>query len=446
MRQAGKPAPEANRSSTLALLGSFCLFLSAIEYIIPKPLPFMRIGLANLPLLLALDILSPADFFLLVLIKVFGQGILSGTLVSYVFLFSLAGTFSSAALMYGMRKLSGKKRIGFAGIGCAGAMVSNGMQLLLARYLIFGASIQYLIPPFLASGFITGIALGVFCEIFCSRSMWYAGKMGSGGTALPRWGVGTGEEFTRRRGGAENAEEKPGFGEQEGNLRPVGSVEEQGSGFGVRGSGIGDRGSGIGGCGSNDEGASEVVLGTPGDKAHSEFYQLPQNRRIKRREKWNKTFSSPVLFAIGIVLGAALLLSPSLLICAIVFLVTCALAWVSGKKTNVPLTVLVMAGIVIFNLLAPYGKVLFSIGTLHITQGSLASGLRKAMTLEGLVMISGACIKSDLRLPGKIGGLLAESFRLLEKLRGQKTSIRRGNVIGGIDRLMIELEEEGYFV
>ncbi|MDR0486770.1 MAG: Gx transporter family protein, partial [Treponema sp.] len=95
-----------------ALLGGLCLFLSAIEYLIPKPLPFMRIGLANLPLLLALDIFSAKYFFLLAALKILGQGIIGGTFFSYVFLFSLAGTFSSAVLMYIARKVAGEKLLG----------------------------------------------------------------------------------------------------------------------------------------------------------------------------------------------------------------------------------------------------------------------------------------------------------------------------------------------
>ena len=47
---------------TIAILGAFCLFLSAIEYMIPKPMPFMRIGLTNVPLLLALDIFPFPEF------------------------------------------------------------------------------------------------------------------------------------------------------------------------------------------------------------------------------------------------------------------------------------------------------------------------------------------------------------------------------------------------
>jgi len=365
------PRPGKTRQPALALLGSLCLFLSAIEYIIPKPLPFMRIGLANLPLLLALDIFGPADFFLLAALKVIGQGILTGSLFSYVFLFSLAGTFSSAALMYSMRKLLGKKYCGFAGLGCAGAMASNGVQLLLAGYLIFGASLRYVAPLFLASGFITGISLGLLCEVFCRRSRWYAIHAGTPPPAVQAADNSHTEQRPRQEGAATSKREE---------------------------------------------------------------------RRIQRRERWNKMFNTPLLFAIGGALAAALIFSPSLPVCAAVFAVLCAIARLSGTKTNIAAAALVMAGIVFFNLLAPHGKVLFELGPLRVTQGSLFAGLRKALTLEGLLLLSGACVKSDLRLPGKFGLLLADTFTLLEKMRSRKNSIRRGRIIEGIDCLMLELE------
>jgi heptaprenyl diphosphate synthase len=82
----GSPGPAGDQFRrnyrSLALLGSFCLFLSTLEYLIPKPLPFMRIGLANLPLILALDLFPPGPFALLVLIKISGQALITGTLFS----------------------------------------------------------------------------------------------------------------------------------------------------------------------------------------------------------------------------------------------------------------------------------------------------------------------------------------------------------------------------
>jgi Predicted membrane protein len=85
---------------TIALLGACCLFLSAVEYLIPKPLPFMRLGLANLPLMIALDIFPFGSYMILVCLKIFGQAIITGTLFSYVFLFSVTGTLFSALVMF----------------------------------------------------------------------------------------------------------------------------------------------------------------------------------------------------------------------------------------------------------------------------------------------------------------------------------------------------------
>jgi heptaprenyl diphosphate synthase len=162
-----------------ALLGACCLFLSVIEYMIPKPVPFMRIGLANLPIMLALDIFSFGSFLLLVCIKVFGQALITGTLFSYIFLFSIAGTFTSAMVMYALRCIFGKDRLTFIGIGTAGAMVSNLAQLVLSWFFIFGESTLYLAPPFLTMGLFTGITLGFFCEVFSKKSKWYANMAGS---------------------------------------------------------------------------------------------------------------------------------------------------------------------------------------------------------------------------------------------------------------------------
>jgi heptaprenyl diphosphate synthase len=161
-----------------AILGAFCLYLSTIEYMIPKPLPFMRIGVANLPLMLALDIFPLPGFALLVCIKVLGQALITGTLFSYIFLFSLAGTAASALAMYLLRRLLGPGLISFIGVGTIGALLSNLSQILLAWVFIFGSSARFIMPPFLTAGVITGIALGAFCEYFTIRSAWYKSRIG----------------------------------------------------------------------------------------------------------------------------------------------------------------------------------------------------------------------------------------------------------------------------
>jgi heptaprenyl diphosphate synthase len=76
--------------------------------------------------------------------------------------------------MYMLRRLLGSGRISFIGLGTTGAMVSNAAQLALARIFIFGNSVMYIAPPFMAAGLVTGTVLGAFCETFARRSQWYA--------------------------------------------------------------------------------------------------------------------------------------------------------------------------------------------------------------------------------------------------------------------------------
>ena len=66
----------------LPFLAALCLFLAAVEYAIPKPLPFLRLGLANLPVIVALFVLPTRDIYKLILLKIMGQAIITGTLFS----------------------------------------------------------------------------------------------------------------------------------------------------------------------------------------------------------------------------------------------------------------------------------------------------------------------------------------------------------------------------
>jgi uncharacterized membrane protein len=134
----------------------------------------MRLGLANLPLIIALGLLSWKEYLLLALLKVLGQALISGTIFSYIFLFSLAGTTASILIMLLLYNVL-KKRVSLIGISIAGAMASNIAQLLLSRYLLFGEAAKLVAPPFLIVGLVTSIILGVFAQQFIAKSRWYKG-------------------------------------------------------------------------------------------------------------------------------------------------------------------------------------------------------------------------------------------------------------------------------
>jgi heptaprenyl diphosphate synthase len=176
-----KPSPTASAkrgpADVTALLGAFCFFLSAIEYMVPKPLPFMRLGIANLPILLAADLLPLPWYIALALVKVFGMSLISGSLFSYVALFSLTGTLTAALVMWVARRTLGRLASA-VGVSILGAVASNAAQMV-PSLLVYGvAAVRLMAPPFLATGLVTGALLGVFAELFVKESRWYARAMG----------------------------------------------------------------------------------------------------------------------------------------------------------------------------------------------------------------------------------------------------------------------------
>jgi len=142
-------------------LVALSLFLSVIELSLPRPIPFFRLGLANLPLLLALPLLQFREFFLLAILKSLGSSFLGGTLFSYLFLLSISGTIASALVMFFLYRFL-SRYISIVAISFAGAFVHTSVQVLMAGFLIFGESAYYFFLPMLIIGQISSVFLGVF--------------------------------------------------------------------------------------------------------------------------------------------------------------------------------------------------------------------------------------------------------------------------------------------
>ncbi len=160
------------RVDLVAFLGALCWFLSTVEYLFPKPIPFMRLGLANLPIIIALHILPFPYLMLLTLVKVAGQGLVNGTLASYVFLFSVAGSYSSVLAMYVASRLP-RTWLSVVGISLVGALASNAMQVLLSVLFVFGPNAVLIAPLFLGIGTASGLVIGLVAQGFIEKSSWF---------------------------------------------------------------------------------------------------------------------------------------------------------------------------------------------------------------------------------------------------------------------------------
>ena len=102
----------------LVLLG---LYLSLIENIIPKPFPWMKIGLSNISVLIALEKFNSKMALQTILLRVFIQALMLGTLFTPNFIISFSAGLISTLFMiflYKFRKylslLEPKNFVGFA--------------------------------------------------------------------------------------------------------------------------------------------------------------------------------------------------------------------------------------------------------------------------------------------------------------------------------------------
>lgn len=152
----------------LAFFTAFAVTVYILESFIPKPLPFMKLGLSNVVILVLLMAENQRSAFLVALAKTFVGGVFSGTLISPTTLLSSGGTVLSFFVMILLIKLP--LNFSILGISIAGAVSHNFAQICLVRlFLIKENSIFYLTPLLILMGIVTGIITGYLAKIFLDK-------------------------------------------------------------------------------------------------------------------------------------------------------------------------------------------------------------------------------------------------------------------------------------
>ena len=152
--------------------------------------------------------------------------------------------------------------------------------------------------------------------------------------------------------------------------------------------------------------------------------------------------SANTLFYSGLVLSVAFVFVPSLAV-KLGFLAFFVLVNILFRRhiAFVP-ALLTCTAIVVFNLVPPLGRELFTIRGFPVTEGALLAGLDRAVTFEGLLLISKATVSRNLVLPGSLGRVISETFRYFGLISGRKTRISLRNSFASVDALMEEIEQE----
>lgn len=146
-----------NKTAFMGLLLAFALILSYIETLIPLNvgIPGIKLGLANLAVLLCLYLFDWKEALLLTTIKALLSGLLFGNL--FMIIYSLAGAWLSCLTMIAMKK---SQWFHVPVVSAAGGVMHNAGQLLVAAFVVKTYGIFYYIPILIIAGLILGLIIG----------------------------------------------------------------------------------------------------------------------------------------------------------------------------------------------------------------------------------------------------------------------------------------------
>lgn len=157
-----------NKAQKIALFGmmvALAFTLSYLESLIPFNfgIPGVKLGLANLVVVVSIYILNPYEAFAIAVLRIILAGLTFGNVYSLAY--SLCGGILSFAVM----TLTKKTKLSIIGVSMLGGICHNIGQIAVAAVLMHTSRIVYYLPVLLVAGVITGFLMGIVSKISVER-------------------------------------------------------------------------------------------------------------------------------------------------------------------------------------------------------------------------------------------------------------------------------------
>lgn len=155
-----------NRVAYFGVFTALALIFSYVETLIPVNfgIPGVKLGLANLIIVVALYKMRLSEVYLLSVVRVLLAGFIFGNYFSIIY--SLAGGLLSLTVMALLKKTGG---FSVQGISLAGGVFHNVGQLIIAAVVVETFSVTYYFPVLLIAGLVTGLVIGIVAELMLRR-------------------------------------------------------------------------------------------------------------------------------------------------------------------------------------------------------------------------------------------------------------------------------------
>jgi heptaprenyl diphosphate synthase len=155
-----------------ANLLAIAIVLNIIESAIAiVPVPGAKLGFANVVTLIVLYLYSPRDSVILVLLRVFLVGLLSGRLLSPVFYMSLSGGVFATLSMIVMYRL---KSFSLTSVSVVGSIMHTIGQIVMGIFVIGSVAVVSYLPIMLVLSIPAGVVTGIISSRFLSAISSYS--------------------------------------------------------------------------------------------------------------------------------------------------------------------------------------------------------------------------------------------------------------------------------
>lgn len=143
------------------LFAALAILMGYVEMLIPIPVPIpgVKLGLANVIIIIMLYFMDTKSAFFVSLIRVLLSGLLFAGFAGL--LYSLAGAMLSFVVMTFLKKTN---KFSIVGVSIAGGIFHNVGQIVVAALAVENVRMAYYLPFLLVSGVVTGMLIGIVAK------------------------------------------------------------------------------------------------------------------------------------------------------------------------------------------------------------------------------------------------------------------------------------------
>lgn len=156
------------RTCILSMLLAMAIVLNMVETLIPIFIPGVKLGLANIIILIMLYEFKPTEALIVNLLRIIIVGLIRSTLLSPTFLMSLTGGILSYLLMLLFSRGKIFSPIGVSVLGAVGHTVG---QIVIAIILLDTTAFVYYLPLIALLSVFTGVFSGILARAYLKRSI-----------------------------------------------------------------------------------------------------------------------------------------------------------------------------------------------------------------------------------------------------------------------------------